>query len=128
MDSRGDPCLALAKLSLSSDKEQRQAASQQQLLESLNGKLFAQRKETGDVTFYCAGDTGDRCEAAHAVVIVLRSDYLAALLSGRWATVVEQGTRRAVSLSFCTRPVLTALLQYFYTGAPICSVRAARLR
>ena len=116
MDSRGDPCLALAKLSLSDDKQQRQVASQQQVLQTLNGQLFAQRKQSGDVTFYCAGDTG--CEAAHEMVILLRSDYLSALLSGRWATVVEQGTRRAVSLSFFTRPVLTALLQYFYTGAP----------
>ena len=104
-----------SKLSLPHQETTCEEKSTKRLLLTLNGRLFAQRHQFGDVTFFCAGETG--CETAHSEVLALRSgDFLQALL--RWAQADAQaGTRRAVSLSSFTRPVLTALLQYFYTGA-----------
>lgn len=104
-----------SKLSLPHQETTCEEKSARRLLLTLNGRLFAQRHQFGDVTFFCAEETG--CETAHSEVLALRSgDFLQALL--RWAQADAQaGTRRAVSLSSFTRPVLTALLQYFYTGA-----------
>jgi hypothetical protein len=123
MDTRGVAGRHWSELDVSADTKRFEAAGVKGLLDSLNA-LFAQRHQSGDVTFYCTGDAGG-CETAHELVLALRSDYLKALL--RWADAAP-GTRRAFSLASFpfTRPVLTALLEYLYTGACQLLTRARR--